>query len=127
MYGALFGLGTMGGQVVRLLVLPNVGFVGESCKADMNGGEGEESEVLMMESKRCFEALVVMILPIVKVDLADAVAGAKIADRGLDLGGSGGEEKAYGILRSGYGGFVADALFVKMGNAVPVGVVDMVE
>jgi hypothetical protein len=125
MYGALFGLGTMGGQVVRLLVLPNVGFVGEGLKADMNGGVGEDAGVSEMEAKRCFEALVVTILPAVKMDLAEGVQGARIGERGLELGG--GEEKAYGILRESYGGFVADALFVKMGYSVPEAVVDMVE
>jgi len=111
-YGAIFGLGSMGEQVVRLLLTPNVAFVAEGLKGDMDTeGGGDEGEVKRMEAKRCFEALVVTIMPVVKADFGSEYGG----DNGVP------EEKrkeAWDFLKVKYGVHAARAVFGKIGLRV---------
>ncbi|KAJ3388651.1 hypothetical protein HDU92_001402 [Lobulomyces angularis] len=69
-YGAIFGLVSMGEQVLRIMVLPNVKFVSEYLLNTENEVEDEvEKQFLTFESEKCLEALLLSILNIVKHDL----------------------------------------------------------
>ncbi|KAL3894971.1 MAG: hypothetical protein SGCHY_004970 [Lobulomycetales sp.] len=126
MYGAIFGLRTMGEQAIRLLIFPNVSFVVATLEEDMQRTSPEEisataadddAKVKVLESKRCFEALIVTILPLVKEDLIEKVAGitAAGAQGKIEAADDAALQEAHKFLLDAYGSLAADALFSKLG------------